>query len=73
LEAAVASDERKAKVGGSCSDDAVGHIGNDTSRNILKSVCNRGIYGGDEQSCTGVDQGIAESLQGGRGEFLSLN
>ena len=43
LEATVAGDQREAKVEGSCSDDAVGHIRNDFSRYALQSSSNVGV------------------------------
>ncbi len=50
LEATVAGDQREAKVEGSCSDDAVGHVGNNVARNILEYVGYTGIHRCDEQS-----------------------
>jgi hypothetical protein len=50
LEAAVAGYEGQRELKGSCGDDAIGHVGNDASRNLLNSVCNEGIHRGDEQS-----------------------
>src|SRR6266705_5232658 len=64
LKAAVAGDERKAKVEGSCGDDAVRHVRNDGPRDFLKSVCDRGIHRGDESSYARVAQRIAEAVQG---------
>jgi len=43
LQATVASDERQAKVDGSCADDAVGHVRNNISRYVPQSRSNVGV------------------------------
>ena len=40
MEAAVAGYERKAKVKGSCCNDAVGHVGNNVARNRAQGTSN---------------------------------
>jgi hypothetical protein len=48
LKPAVAGYERKAKVEGSCGDDAVGHVGNNVAGNVRERVGYAAIHGCDE-------------------------
>src|SRR5713101_5882270 len=66
LETAVAGYEREVKVKGSCSDDAVGHVGNNVARNILERVGYTGIHGCDEESRICISEGRPEPLQSGK-------
>jgi hypothetical protein len=73
LEAAVAGYERKAKVKGSRSDDAVGHVGNNVSGDTRERVGYAAIHGSDEQSGIWVSESRAKPVQGVSGKPSPFN
>ncbi len=73
MKAAVAGYERKAKVEGSCGDNAVGHIGNNVAGNVRERISYAAIYGGDEQPRVWVIESRTKPLQGGKRKPSSFN
>jgi hypothetical protein len=73
LEAAVAGDERKAKIEGSCGDDAVGHVGDNVAGNARECIGHASIHGSDEQSGVWVSEGRTKPLQSVKWKPSSFN
>jgi hypothetical protein len=73
LKAAVAGDERKAKVKCGCGDDAVGHVRYNVARNVLERLCYARIHGGDEQSGIWISEGRTKPVQSIKWESSSFN
>jgi hypothetical protein len=72
LEAAVAGYERKAKAEGSCSDDAVGHVGNNVAGDLRERVGYARIHRSDEQSGVWVSESRTKPLQSVNGKPTSF-
>jgi hypothetical protein len=52
LQAAVTGDQWEAEMDGSCSNDTIWHVGNNSSRDVLKGDGNVSVHRCDKESCT---------------------